>query len=66
MEKISVVQEKIYQAFLFRNKKERQNYTANIWRKPSQIASKFYTTTTKLVQLNGVGIKKILLHRKSL
>ena len=42
----------------FVNKKfERQNYTANEGETFPEIASKFYTTTTKLVQLNGVGIK---------
>lgn len=42
----------------FVNKKfERQNYTANEGETFPEIASKFYTTTTKLVQLNGVGVK---------
>jgi lysophospholipase L1-like esterase len=42
----------------FVNKKfESQNYTANEGESFPEIASKFYTTTTKLVQLNGVGIK---------
>lgn len=36
---------------------ERIDYTVNSGETFPELASKFYTTTTKLVQLNGVGIK---------
>ena len=56
-EKFQLFRENLSFLVLFQKNSKDKIIRFNLAKPSQKLASKFYTTTTKLVQLNGVGIK---------